>query len=83
LHRNFSSIPHPDCACGDDKKKKLPFNRKKPLSEPDSGGGAVCLDQLGFERTGNNKPHNTRPGMPAEKEKHKLMTAVMLYVHGE
>jgi len=33
-------------------RKKLPFNRKKPLAEPDSGRAAICLDQLGAERTG-------------------------------
>jgi len=36
-------------------KKKLPFNRKKPLAEPDSRRGAICLNQLGFERTGKRK----------------------------
>jgi len=30
---------------------KLPFNRKKPLTEPDSGRVAIRLNQLGFERT--------------------------------
>jgi len=33
------------------KRKNKPFNRKKPLAEPDSGR-AVCLNQLGVERTG-------------------------------
>jgi len=35
----------------------------------------------GQER-GEDKHHNTRPRIPAEKEKHKLITTVMLYVHG-
>jgi len=52
-------------------RKKHPFNRKKPLAEPDTGSMAICLDQLGVERTGkrDNKPHNTNPGIFAEKEK--------------
>jgi len=33
-------------------RKKLSFNRKKPLTEPDSGRAAICLDQLGVETTG-------------------------------
>jgi len=33
-------------------RKKLPFNRKKPLAESDSGRAATCLDRLGVERTG-------------------------------
>ena len=32
-------------------KEKLPFNRKKPPAEPGSGRAAICLDQLGVERT--------------------------------
>ena len=34
---------------GDCEKERLPFNRKKPLAEPDSG--RLRLDQLGFEKT--------------------------------
>ena len=44
-------ISRPERACGDCGKERLPFNRKKPLAEPDSGRVAICLDQLGFERT--------------------------------
>ena len=28
-----------------------------------------------------DKHHNTRPGIPAEKKKHKLKTTIMSYVH--
>ena len=40
---------------------------------------------MGIVRTGKRvkKHHNTRPGTPAEKEKHKLITTIMLYVHGK
>jgi len=31
-------------------EKKLPFNRKKPSLE--TGRAAICLEQLGVERTG-------------------------------
>jgi len=46
----FNPIPHPERAQGNCGEKNLPFNRKKPPSEP--GRAAVCLDQLGAERTG-------------------------------
>jgi len=36
----------------DVRMKTLPFNRKKPQAEPDSGRMATCLDQLGFKMTG-------------------------------
>jgi len=36
----------------------------------------------GQER-GVNKHRNTRPEIPAEREKHKVMTAMMSCVHGE
>ena len=36
----------------------------------------------GQER-GDDKHHNTRPGTPAEKEKHKLITTIMSYVQRE
>ena len=29
------------------------------------------------QKRGDNKHCNTRPGIPAEKEKHKLMTTIM------
>jgi len=32
-------------------KRKNSFNRKKPPSEPEPGRAAICLDQLGVERT--------------------------------
>ena len=35
------------------------------------------------QEIGDNKYHNTRPGIPAEKEKHKLMTTMMSYVSWE
>jgi len=35
------------------------------------------------QEIGDNKHRNTRPGIPAEKEKHKLMTTLMSYLHGE
>ena len=50
----------------------------KPLAEPEDhppDGG------LRGQERGGNKHHNTRLGIPAEKKKHKLMTAIMLYVH--
>ena len=46
------SNPRPECARGDCEEKKLPFNRRKPPSEPEPGRAAICLDQLGAERTG-------------------------------
>ena len=61
--------------------KKTTFNRKKPPSEPEPGPGRAAICQEGQKR-GDNKHHNTRHGIPAEKEKHKLMTAIMSYVHG-
>jgi len=51
LHQNFPSIQS-ERARGDCAKKKLPFNRKKPPLEPEPGRVAICLDQLGAERTG-------------------------------
>ena len=45
-------IPRPERARGDCGEKNLPFNRKKPPSEPEPGRAAICLDQLGAERTG-------------------------------
>jgi len=39
-------------ARGDRGEKNLHFNRKKPPSEPEPGRVAICLDQLGAERTG-------------------------------
>jgi len=44
-------IPHPEPARHDGGKIKLPFNRKKPLAELESGRVAICLDQLWVERT--------------------------------
>jgi len=48
----FDPIPRPERAQGDYGKKKLPFNRKKHLAEPDSVRVAIHLNHLGFERTG-------------------------------
>ena len=48
----FDPIPRPDHTQGNCGDKKLPFNRKKPPSEPEPGRAAICLDQLGAERTG-------------------------------
>jgi len=47
---------HLDGDCGE---KKLPFNRKKPLEEPESGRVTICLDELGVERTGKRGQQNT------------------------
>jgi len=33
-------------------EKKYPFNRKKPLAEPDSGRVAIRLERLAVKRTG-------------------------------
>ena len=35
------------------------------------------------QKRGDNKLHNNMPGIPAEREKHKLMAAIMSHVHGE
>jgi len=48
-------IPRPERARGDCGRKKLPFNRKKPPSEPEPGRAAICLDQLGVEGTTNKQ----------------------------
>jgi len=50
----FHPIPRPERARADCGEKKLPFNRKKTPSEPEPepGRAAICLDQLGVERTG-------------------------------
>jgi len=37
LDLKFDPIPRPEVALGDCRKKKLPFDRKKPASEPEPG----------------------------------------------
>jgi len=71
-------------AQSDGGNKNLPFNRKKPPSEPEPGKTAICLDQLGLrgQERGDNKHHNTRPEIPAEREKHNQMTTIIMS-HGE
>jgi len=72
VHKLHIACTSPELAQGICGKKKLYFNRKKPLAEPDSGRAAIRLDQLGFligQERGGNKHPNTRPGTPAEKEK--------------
>ena len=59
----FDPISHPERAQGDSGEKKLIFNRKEPLAEPDSGSWGW----RGQER-GINKHRNARPGITAEKE---------------
>jgi len=39
---------HKEQALGDRGEEKLPFNRKKPPTEPGSGWTAICLDRLGL-----------------------------------
>jgi len=53
-------------------RRKLPFKRKKPPSEPGRG-----------QERGDNRHHNTRSGIPAEKDKHEFLTTMMSCVHGE
>ena len=60
-------------------RKKLPFSKKKLLAEPGSGSmpsSSTSWVLRGQERR-NNKNHNTTTGLPAEKEKYKLMTTRM------
>ena len=64
-------------------ERKLLFNRKKPPAEPDSEMATSTGWSLRGQERGDNKLHNTRPGILAEKEKHKLMTTIMSYVRGE
>jgi len=40
------TFPH-EQALGDSGKEKLPFNGKKPRTEPGSRWAAICLDRLG------------------------------------
>ena len=53
MHRNFSSVQSPVLSVPEAtvERNDSPFNRKKPLAEPDSGRVAIRLDQLGFEKT--------------------------------
>jgi len=64
-------------------RKRLPFNRKKPLAEPDSGRVAIQLNQLGFDRTEKRGGghHNTIQRIPVETGKHKLMTTIIQNVY--
>jgi len=71
LHWNFSSILSMHEATKDEETSGRTRLRK---------GGLDWLGLRGQER-GDNKHHNTKPGIPAEREKHKLMTTIMPYVH--
>jgi len=46
--RSRPNSSHKEQALDDRGEEKLPFNRKKPLTEPGSEGAAVCLDRLGL-----------------------------------
>jgi len=35
------------------------------------------------QKRGGNKHHPTRPVIPAVREKHRMMTTIMSYVHAE
>jgi len=43
------------------------------------GRSTICLDWLGVrgQERGVNKHHNPRPGIPAEREKQKLIEKIM------
>ena len=58
-------------------RKKLSFNRKKPPSEPGRAPSASTSWGLRGQERGDNKHRNTRPEIPAGREKHKLMTTMM------
>jgi len=58
--------PHSEHAQGDGGKKQLSLTRKKPLAESD-------WELRRLERR-DNQQYTSKPGIPAEKEKHKLMT---------
>ena len=47
-----------------------PFNDNLPSVQ----SFLTILRGQGGQKRGDNKHHNTRPGIPTEKEKHKLMT---------
>jgi len=48
------------------------------------GGWPSASTSSGYrgQERGNNKHHHTKPGIPAEKEKHTLMITIMSNVHG-
>ena len=72
----FDPTSHPEHAQDNSGgKKQLPFNRKKPLAEPNLGKATTVWGLRGQERV-YIKHHNTRPGIAAQKEKHKLMTTI-------
>ena len=48
---NLQSVGLPQNDIETIQSAKAQVNRKQPLAEPDSGTVAICLDQLGFERT--------------------------------
>ena len=60
-------------------RKKLPFNRKKPLAEPDSGRVAIRLDQLGFEKTEKRGNKNTIRRISVGTGKHELITTITIH----
>ena len=78
---DFSPISRPEHACGDCGKERLPFNRKKPLAESDSGRVAIRLDQLGFEKTEKRGEKNTIQRISVGTGKHELITTIMSHVH--
>jgi len=69
-------IPRPECAQGDCGKKKTLWKNQTQEGWP----SASTSSGLRGQERGANKHHNTRPGNPAEKEKHKLMTTIMLFL---
>lgn len=49
----YETVAHPEQHRGDSRKKQLHYNSKTPPAEPDSGLSAICVECLGFERTGS------------------------------
>jgi len=67
LLQNKPNSSHKEQAFGDRGEEKLPFNRKKPPTEPGSGWAAVCLDRLGLGE--DRKRGRGRRGERRERER--------------
>ena len=67
-----------------DRKKSLLTGRNLWQNQTQGGrpSASTSLGLRGQER-GDNKHRNTRPGIPAGKEKHKLMTTIMSHMYIE
>ena len=67
-----------------ERKNSLLRGRDLQQNQNQEGWPSASTDwRLRGQERGENKHHKTRPGIPAEKEKHKLMTTLMSYIHGE